>query len=363
MAVLLLWLAAAVQAQPLQAWDFEKAEHGWMTVDEQAELKLTNDAGHVYAGEGALQFTFEPRLPAEGENPGIVIVPLQGIIGVQSVHLALQTSVSGPLMLVLTEEDQSGYMYLLHLEAGDWHVLDLPVADFNLSQDDVDENNMLDLDQVTALGVVDPTGWLLKATEQGEMPLFLNQPTQRDLWIDEVQLLPTVVDRLKPGMIGNAPAIMIENADTEAAYWLVIGGRNRRVSTDTEQAASGGALRIDYELPEKSLMIASRNVRRGLLGGMSTLAFCARAGAALNLLVSLEEYDKSRYNAIVEVPEGQWKEFILPLSSFTLGDDSTDEDRGLQPEKVTSVQFLDATPLFTGKESANSLWLDEVRAQ
>ena len=39
-----------------------------------------------------------------------------------------------------------------------------------------------------------------------------------------------------------------------------------------------------------------------------------------------------------------------------------DPDGGLQPEQVRSVQFVDATALADAKETANTLWLDEVMA-
>lgn len=351
------------QAQPLQAWDFEKPEHGWVAVDQQAELKVTDDPAHVYEGKGALQFTFQPRQPAAGESPGVMLVPLQGMPGVQSVQIAMQTSVSGPMIIVIPEKDESSYMYMSYIEAGDWHVVTIPLSDFTLGQDSVDENDALDLDQIAGLAFVDPTTWLMEATLGGEFKFFTNRPERRDLWIDSVQLLPTLPDRLKPGVLNNAPALMVENCDADSAYWVVLGGKDLKTATDTAQAARGASLRLDYELPEKNLLALGHNVRRGLLTNAKTIAFCGRATTTLSLVVVLEEADRSRYSTLVEVPGGEWKEFVIALADLKLEDDSEDQDQGLQPEKVTAIQFLDATPLLTGGESTNSLWIDEVRAQ
>lgn len=364
MIVLMLALITAVaHGQALPAWDFEKPEHGWMTLDKQAELKLANDPGHVSQGQSSLQFSFTPRQAAGDDLPGVLLVPLQGLAGAQGLHFALQSSTSGPLMLALREQDESTYMYMLYLQAGDWHVLDLPLADFILEESAKDENGQLDLDQVAGLGVVDPAMWMMAEASGGKFPFFMTQPNRRDLWLDDVKMLPTAPLRLKPASLDGAPAKMIEDCDSDSAYWFVLGGRNLKVTTSADQAIAGCSLRLDYELPSQTLLAVAHVVRSGLLQGVKQVAFGVRAGAACTLAVTLKESDKSGYTTLVEVPEGQWQQFVLPLEEFKLNDEDVDPDQGLQPEKVTSLMFIDVTALLGQKETANSLWLDEVLAQ
>ncbi|MEN6644145.1 MAG: hypothetical protein ABFE08_17035 [Armatimonadia bacterium] len=361
--VMLVIAVGAVWGQGLPAWDFEKPEHGWMTLDKQAELRVVNEPGHVYQGAGSLQFSFSPRQATEGDMPGVLLVPLQGIVGAEGLHLALQSSTSGPLLLALREQDESTYVYMIYVQAGDWHVLDLPLSDFILEESAKDENGKLDLDQVAGLGVVDPALWLMAEAAGGKFPFFMSQPNRRDLWLDEVKMLPAAPQRLRAATLDGAPARMVEDCDGDSAYWFVLGGRNLRVGTSSDQAVEGSSLRLDYELPSKSLLAMAHVVRPGLLQGIKRVAFGVRAGAACTLAVTLKEGDKSGYTTLVEVPEGQWQQFVLPLEKFRLNDEDVDPDTGLQPEKVTSILFIDVTALVGAKETANSLWLDEVMAQ
>lgn len=362
-AMVTLMAASMVSGQELPAWDFEKPEHGWMTLDKQAELRVVNEPGHVYKGAGSLQFSFSPRQATEGDMPGVLLVPLQGIAGAEGLHLALQSSTSGPLLLLLREQDESTYVYMVYVQTGDWHVLNLPLSDFILEESAEDENGKLDLEQVTGLGVVDPALWLIAAAAGGEFPFFMTQPSRRDIWLDEVRMLPQAPQRMRMATLEGTPARMIEDCDSDSAYWFVLGGRNLELSTSTDQALAEASLRLDYELPEKTLLAVAHVIRPGLLQGIKRIAFGVRAGAACKLAVTLKEGDKSGYTTVVEVPEGHWQQYTLPLDQFRLNDEDVDPDTGLQPEKVTSVMFTDVTALADQKETANSLWLDEVMAQ
>jgi hypothetical protein len=279
-------------------------------------------------------------------------------VGAAALHLALQTSVSGPFFLVLRENDESTYMYMGHLQAEEWHVLDVPLAEFRLDEHSPDENGMLDLGQVEHLGVADPTYWLSQANKAGTAPFFFVPADRRDLWIDEVQFLPQVPPRLSvPQLPGT---VMLEDCDSDTAYFTIMGGRNLRVSSCPDPAIRGKSLRLDYELPLRTILAVARPLAAGALKSATGLSFAVRSGATCTLVVGVEEEDRSRYNKVIQLEPTQWQTPIVRWSEMTLSDDSKDEDEGLQPEKIRNIMIADITPILTGQETGNTLWLDEI---
>lgn len=360
----LLW-AVSVWAEPkaLKSWDFEQGVEAWMTADKQAQLQQCKEAEHVNSGEGSLQFSYRQRVPAE-DIPGAVFVGTEGgITGAKALQFALKSSVGGPLIAVLREADDSTYVYLFYLPADQWQVLDLPLADFHLEDQSQDENGKLDLDQVGGFGFVDPMTWFLQAEGQAQLKIFAFPPaTRRDLWLDDVKLMDEAAGQKTAQAPGGAEAVMIEDCDSDPGYWTILGGLKVQVKADDEQAASGAALRVDYELPQGTLIVFGRQLAAGSLAGFRGLVFSTRSGRDCKLAVSVEETTKARYSTIVELPQGNWRQLTVPLRDLKLDDDSRDPDGALQPEKIRTVQFADVSTLIEQKEIANTLWLDEVMA-
>jgi len=352
--------------EAVRAWDFEQDLQGWATLDKQAELDRCAQAAHVYQGQGSLRFSFlqRPVQEVNKENPdlaGTLFAPVEGLPNARALHLAISTSVSGPIIFMCREKDESNYMRFAHVEAGRWHALDLDLAAFALDEHSTDENGRLDPDQIQAIGVVDPAGFLLALAATGKSPFYLAPPVYREIWLDDVRALTEFTRQMRPARppVGGE-AVMIEDCDADTAYWTVIGGRDLKVTATTEPAISGTALRLDYDLPARKVLVALCQVRSGLLTGISQLVFCARAGQQLTLAVSLQEADKSVYTATAQVPSGQWTQVALPLTAFKLGDDSRDENHRLDLDQVNNVQFIDPTAILTGADSANTLWLDDI---
>lgn len=359
-------VAGAAVAQPvaLKLWDFETDTNGWMTGDKQAKLSVSQEAERASAGNGSLQFSYAPRVGAGDDIPGAMFVGTEGgLAGAQALHFAMHSSSAGPMLALLREQDESTYVYIFYLPADQWQVLDLPLADFHLEPSSKDEDGKLSLDQVGGLGFLDPVQWFLQAAQSGKgFPFYFTAPSRRDLWLDEVKLLAEAPAMKQAQGPGGVAALMIEDCDSDVGYWGILGGKGLRATSDSAQAADGNSLRLDYDLPKDTAVAVIRQVPAGGLTGMKSLVFSARAGADCTLAVSVEESDKSRYSAMVQVPAAKWEQFVVPLREFKLDDDSQDTDAGLQTEKIRSVQFLDITAMVAGKDLANSLWLDEVMA-
>lgn len=356
---LVLWLAAlTASAAGLPQWDFEAGVQGWASLDKQAELAPETAGGHVHEGAGSLRFSFPARGAAPGELPGALGVQLQGLTEAKCLHLALQTSVAGPCAIALREADESNYMVFTYLTADEWHVLDLPLGEFRLDEHGQDENGRLDPEQVNGLLIADPGVFLSQAVASGKFPFFYTRPSQRTLWLDEVEFMDGCPDRLTaPQVPGSA---MIEDCDGDTAYFMVFGGRDLKVSSCPDPAVRGNSLRLDYTLPASSLLAALCQTAAGALTGARGITFAVRSGAALPLLVLIEEDDRSRYQKLVEVEPGRWQTPVITWADVTLADDSQDPDAGLQPETIRSIGFVDASALIGQKETANTLWLDDL---
>lgn len=358
---LLYPVMACAEATAVKTWDFEKDTGGWVTGDKQGIVSLSNDPAHVQSGNGSLQFGFPPRV-GTGDMPGSLFNATDAA-GAQSLHFAIQSSTAGPLIALLREKNEATYVYMFYLPANQWQVLDLPFADFHLEDSSKDDNGKLDPDQVTGIGFIDPSQWLLQSAQGGNFPFYFAAPSRRDIWLDDVKLMSEPEKRMAAAKGPNgADAVMIEDCDAEAAYWMVLGGRNLKVQRDGDQAADGSSLRLDYSLAPKTLLALSRPVAIGLLAGARSIAFSARSGADCKLLVSVEKSNKAKYSAVVDVPAGNWQQYTVLLRDMKLDDDSRDPEGSLQPEKIRAVQFIDASAIVGEKETANTLWLDEVMA-
>lgn len=350
--------AAVAFAADLPQWDFEQDAGGWLTMDKQASLTLTTEPAHVQQGKGALQFSFKAH-PAEGDDiPGVLLVPVPGLAGGACLHLAIQTSVSGPVFFVLRETDESNYMLFEYVTAGDWHVLDLPLASFRLDENSKDENAKLDPEQIGGIGIADPGHFLAQAVAQANVPFFYERPAARDLWLDDVKVLAECPKRLSAAQMPGTT--MIEDCDSDSAYFMVFGGRNLKVATCSDPAVRGNSLRLDYELPSQTIVAAMVQLPLGALQGARGLSFSVRVGAACPLLVTVEEEDRSRYQKLIDLNAGHWETPILTWADMTLAEDSQDPDEGLQPEQIRNIGFIDAATVVGQKETANTLWLDEI---
>ena len=354
---------AVLRAEPtaVKRWDFESDTGGWVTADKQGQVSLCKDPAHVHSGNSSLQFSFSPRV-GKGDMPGTLFVGSDAR-GAQALHFAIESCTGGPLIALLREKDESTYVYMIYLPENQWQVLDLPLGGFHLEDSSQDENGKLDPEQVAGIGFIDPSQWFLQSMQTGNFPFFFSAPNRRDIWLDDVQLMGEPPQRLaEANGPGGAAAVMIEDCDDGPGYWMVLGGRNLKVRRDGDQAADGSSLRLDYELPARTLIAAARQVAVGALTGARSLCFSARSGADIKLLVSVEKTNKARYSALVNVPAGKWQQYTVALRELKLDDNLHDPDGGLQPEQVRSVQFVDATALADAKETANTLWLDEVMA-
>lgn len=352
----------------LLRFDFEQDEAEWITLDPQAQLGLTWTAENVYKGTGALElkYTQASQAPEEGEGiPGAMVVPIEmGLPGLQTLELVLKTTASIPVVLSLAETDESNYLCMVFCTAGQWHPITLSVDDFTLDENSFDENGRLDPELIKSLALID-AAFFLRAVAQGEIPIYVEPAApETTIWLDEVNLRTVPLSDETSGLPPkDGEAVVIDTCDRPTFKWLALGGKDIRLSHNTENAAAGGCYRIDYSVPVGTIFGLLRPIKVGSLAGTRRLELSIKSSVDISFLLTLEESDKSSYT--LQVPVGgmqPWQRLMINYTQLRLGDDSQDENGQLDPDQIKSLTLVDLSALTTFQDSQSALWLDDVIA-
>ncbi len=372
--IVVLLIGLAFSAAPclgqdsLLRFDFEQDEGNWTTLDPQGQLGLTWVPENVYKGTGALELKYTQAQQAPGEGEGIagaMMVPIEmGLPGLQTLELALKTTASVPLLLALAETDESNYLCMVFCTAGQWHPITLSVDDFTLDENSFDENGRLDPELIKSLALVD-ISFFLRGMAQAKIPIY-SEPAapETTIWLDEVNLRTVPLSDETSGLPPeDGEAVVIDTCDRPTFKWLALGGRDIRLSHNTENAAAGGCYRVDYSVPVGTIFGLLRSIKVGSLAGTRRLELSIKSSVDVSFLLTLEESDKSRYS--MQVPVGgmqPWQRLMINYTQLRLGDDSQDENGQLDPDQIKSVALVDLSALTTFQDSQNTLWLDDVIA-
>ncbi len=364
----LIFAATTCCAQDsLLRFDFEQDEGDWITLDPQALLGLTWGAENVYKGTGALELQYgqASQAPGEGEGmPGAIVLPIEaGLPGLQSLELALKTTVSTPMVLGLQEIDESNYLCMVFCTAGQWHPITLSLDEFALDENSLDENGRLDTELIKSLALIDAS-FFFRSMDQGEIPIYVEPAAPQTIWVDEVNFR---TNRLGEETAGLPPedgqAVVIDTCDRPTFKWLPLGGREIGLTYDTKNAAANGCYRIDYQVPAGTIFALLRSIKVGSLAGTRRLELSTKCSVDMSLVLTIEESDGSRYSLSVPVGGVQsWQRLIINYTQLRLGDDSQDENGQLDPDQVKSLGLVDLSALTTLQETQNTLWLDDVIA-
>ena len=194
--------------------------------------------------------------------------------------------------------------------------------------------------------------------------MYVEPAAPQTMWLDEV----TFSDERPVEEISGFPpedgqAVIIDTCDRSAFKWLVLGGKDFRLTDDTENAASGGCYRLDYSVPASTIFALLRPIKVGTLAGTRRFELSIKSSVDISLMLTLEESDKSRYG--LQVPVGgmqPWQRLMVNHTQLQLADDSEDENGQLDPDQVKSLSLLDFSALTTSQDRQNTLWIDDVIA-
>lgn len=327
---------------------------GCFSLDPEAVLQITHEAGRVRQGSGALEFLYTPR---EGVLPGFILTGLK-IPGARSVEFWIRSSHYTGVAVILAEKDGSRYVSYFLLGPGKWQKVALSLDEFLLEEKSQDENWRLDPDQIRAMGILDlvvfkPLREVLKEEATGT----------RYLGLDEVVFSTKEVPRsfsIRP--VEGGKEVVVDCFENGLVQWLPVGLKCPRpeVKWVREGAEGRGALRMDYSLEPKGAVALVKPLEGLPLKGAERVSLRIRVAQPSAILIALEEQDGSNYQYMLKVlPEEGWKKVEAPLVQFKLAKDSTDENSKLDTDQLKLLILLDASA-FMGRTGPRTLWVDEV---
>jgi hypothetical protein len=368
--LLALSVSCFAQDGVLQKWDFEKDEGGWKSFDQQGKVSLTMEKDCVYEGASALQFDYRQRTPDAGAaQRGLGGLP--GTVGVEltkpypqlkSISLAVSTSVSVPLGIVLRERNGATYTCPVFSNAGQWNVVLLDLDDFALDEGSSDPDGKLDAGHIVGIGVVDASV-LTRALKQAGVPLYTDPEGPATMWLDDIKLLSTPGPAHKIGIVPpKGEPIYIDNCDGPTIQWAMLGGTMLKLSLQKQGAAAGSCLKVDYQLPAGTVMVLVHQVKVGQLAGAKALVLSLKAEAGCTLAIVLEGKGGGRYIKSQRLEGGQdWLRQELRFTDFKPDGMSKDADGTLDPADIKQIGIADLAGLV-GQAYANTIYVDEVAA-
>jgi hypothetical protein len=327
--------AGARAAEP-PTFDFETDPQGWVGLGATSSLAVARDAANVKVGQGALEWSYDPR----AGDARLTCRPVTVKDGANALEFWLKCEGTGSLELFLVERDGSIYFAQMRPVAGTWHRFRISLADF-LQGENRDENGQLDPEQIREIFLQDLSRYQAR---EGEL-----QP--RKLWLDAVTFTPEVApQRRGTRPVGAALEVLFDDFEDEALGW----GGNFRTALSLVKADGRSVLRARYSTAADSqdrLLLTGRFDPR--YTRMKSYRVVARATAPVRLSIQLREWDGTYegpdYEAICEVPAGkEWTTREIPLSALKVTDRKADRNRKLDPETAWLLTIGDASQPAAG---------------
>ncbi|MGV3722160.1 MAG: hypothetical protein ACO1SX_14715, partial [Actinomycetota bacterium] len=350
---------AQAQEAPRSSYDFEDGTQGFSTLllkagqfGADAEGSLTVAKDLVHGGKGALSYIYKP----EKETFRALLANTQLPAGTQSLSFWIRSNTRTQLILTLREEDDTVYEFPFFVPAHEWTQVTANLSEFRLGNNTSDENDKLDVGQVRALSIMDIAN-ILVTLPAGAVATDLT--SQRQIWLDDVKLTK---ERAPHAMgevtVAGQKPFVLNNFENGAVDWVAarvtIGGNTPTFDifpdtvsfkTLTEAAGPGGnktplepggkGLRIGYKRGPQEVYAFVRSVESADLRAADRLRLTMNMSQKSLLIVQIKEKDDSEYQHLIQ-PDNSvgWQNLDLALSSFTLGDNSKDENNYLDPDKI-----------------------------
>lgn len=169
--------------------------------------------------------------------------------------------------------------------------------------------------------------------------------------------------KVRPAPPRIAPGVKFRDTfETGTHGWFVarfapeIIGELARTEEEGRAKTGRGALALRYVLEPGKVPLVARMAR-----GINRLSLWIRTlNRPAEIIIGVQERDESDYQTMVHIEPGEgWKHLDLDLGLFVLGDDSKDENDGLDFHEIRSVSVIDAAG-FMGGRGENVLLIDEV---
>jgi len=121
------------------------------------------------------------------------------------------------------------------------------------------------------------------------------------------------------------------------------------------------SLKADYHVGMGRVCGIIRPFPVRTLAEAKTISIRWASAKAGTYILQLEEEGGAKYNRTLPLDgDSKLAENTISLSSFTLSDDSKDDNGQLDPEKVHQMAILDITGMMGTTDQDNTLWVGSV---
>ncbi len=121
-------------------------------------------------------------------------------------------------------------------------------------------------------------------------------------------------------------------------------------------AGSKKSLQMDYT-PLPKTIAGVLHAAQGLTG--QGVRVRIKTATSAMLVLGLAERDGSNYMHVIQTAGGKWQLFDVRINSFTLSDDSSDENGKLDVDQIATLIVADAAGFSPLKLAKQTIWLDE----
>lgn len=353
---------AGAQSGPrvLATAGFNAETEGWSAMGPSAKVSIATDAANVKAGSGSLKFDYSVT---KGEM-NLLMMTTQGMptASVTGIRFWVKSDYAAPLSVVIQEAEGGGrYVCPFAVPAGAWQQVELALSEFQPQtgkDDPKDPDGKLDADKIAGVGIIDLNQLFVQA-EAGPITQVLNiKPGAHTLYLDEVSALG---GKLPLASGPTTEGYLVDSFVRPQASWMTLG--SGVTSIEAGEPMTGRHLKVAYKQAPQKAMGLVRAIAVGGLKDITRFTINAASTNPVKLLVQLEETGGGKYNAMVDVPEGNKPALLtIKIDEFTAADDSKDANGKLDLDQVKQVMLLDTAVLFAQAEKDNVLRIGEIKA-
>jgi hypothetical protein len=289
------------------------------------------------------------------------------LAGLSHIQFRARTDVSTMLGVLLSETKPGGgdYTAVFWSPKDQWQQIDLTPADFSLNdgaKDPKDADGRLDLEQVQAVGIVDAGQLFNQPRGNGKLPFAVaGLSGEHKLSVEDLRFVTE--GKAQPGK-----GVIVDDFGRGFLRWFKLGDGELSLNSGTNPLKKA-ALEFHYRQEAAQFTILLHPLGQTDLRGATELSFDISSTHDAHFILALEMQKiegrpGARYNHDFLVGAGQVGHMQIPLSEFTLAEDSPPDPVGhLDPGKVRSLGLVDLSGILEGGKEKNTLWLADLRTQ
>lgn len=346
------------QEPPLLEYTFATSEQGWTVFQPQgdkAKVGLIHDPAHVKVGTASLKYTYQVT---SGEV-SVAMVPIaDGVIAkMKSLNFWVLSDHSSGLAVTISEKGGGRYNGILYAPKDKWQEVNMSLNDFTLSTgagDPKDANGKLDPEKIESISVIDFDQFLFQ-TPALATALHIAEGT-RNIYLSGVK----ITEKAVPDAISTTGnATKVDTYERPQVGWMGLGVGS--LSVAQAGPLNELSLKADYHVGAGQISGVIRPFAVKTLAGAKTVSLRWATAKPGTFILQFEEDGGAKYNRTLQ-SEGGSKAIdnTIALSSFTLSDDSKDDNGQLDPEKIHHVAVIDASGVAGTTDQNNTLWVGSV---